>query len=1250
MNATDFADVVATILNEQHSEVGTVALLFAPKIPADLRVDGYVSCLLQSQSSDGDHISRPATIIFADSDLHISSRKDIAQLAGATVLGDSIRRVTAPDLLAESLLHEVSQLPEASVAVVVGVGHVRFTETGKIAYPASSFLRLAEDNWVPHLAHLAEMLIEVSVERKLRLVVDIEHAEPRRPSLMQLLNATGATVCSTVGRTSASRTIDDMASDWHEWDEAGLLGKVSRSIDQLMELEAQERTVLKAQLFLNKGITALAVQQIEDMGNFDTAEPDITVQLSQIAADSGSLLLARDLLSHARDRMRSKEALEVGLQVAWRLNDVSLGSAIATKLQSRFPSSELNIRNRLRAATDKRDYAAAAIEAQQLSEANGEAEAYHFLASELPSSEIPNYPEINRRIVSRRPKWSTLAQDGLVRDALSRGLVIHALEIVELVLSGREADRRTVLMTLDAIEQIAIARGPGNDEFVIDPERLVTPLTFILQYLAGRPEDNFVYSRVRHFVSVEGSGRYGEVTMIYLVSRNLDRPVVLTGNDPEHGAPLDKVHAMTPAFEAGFQWLTDNGPTVLGHACLPKELVPADPRTLLANFTDLIGYYEGRLKDELDVTAVRNWLGLGLAIAPYAKDSLQDLRLLYAAAGIFMKGGRAQEARDLCRQTLILAGDHPQRLRLAWALNADVYKAGGDTLACLIAINCAFLIDCPVDTQDAWQEANMLTRVFRDLALFEQATVTHRFAAELLQDLGKSDEMALQHRYLGLTVETKKASRTQNSMAAAIETLLTEATSVASLALLRNDSRAPIASLLAQLINFADGHELPVAEATREVYSSLLRDDSALDAVTAAVSAKTPTLVDLLAVHRASERARYAADTAYDARISSTIAARFLKSAEVLTRPDEVAFAIELLADRAIASPGWRSNSSPVAVVEDVASASKVISDVLSRGASVVMAGLNESGELVRVDCAGKMDFAAQKEGLATFSGKALSAWAKQYPYGYADDNAHANVFYLSTETLKFSPLPSSPTLVIGSTTLQGLPLNLWRIDQEFAGLTHALASVPSLSWLRSALAKPSTKGRAKHAWISGSEDRGATLAMVSSRLEETLSDHGIVLNTESALPDFVDAKLAIITAHGGIAPGGKSYFARISDEGELSVTARSLARVLRNVDVVVLFVCSGGRLDKDPVGETTAGMAKQLFDAGCSAVIASPWPLDARVTYHWLPSFLDAWKGGCNLAEANMLANQNVERIFPGRFAQSLAMNMYGNPFIRYD
>ena len=64
---------------------------------------------------------------------------------------------------------------------------------------------------------------------------------------------------------------------------------------------------------------------------------------------------------------------------------------------------------------------------------------------------------------------------------------------------------------------------------------------------------------------------------------------------------------------------------------------------------------------------------------------------------------------------------------------------------------------------------------------------------------------------------------------------------------------------------------------------------------------------------------------------------------------------------------------------------------------------------------------------------------------------------------------------------------------------------------------------------------------------------------------------MAVIAAHGSVHPEGR-YFQLVSDEGVLKVSAADLAGALRNVDVVIPFVCSGRRPAATPIASWERG------------------------------------------------------------------------------
>ena len=111
--------------------------------------------------------------------------------------------------------------------------------------------------------------------------------------------------------------------------------------------------------------------------------------------------------------------------------------------------------------------------------------------------------------------------------------------------------------------------------------------------------------------------------------------------------------------------------------------------------------------------------------------------------------------------------------------------------------------------------------------------------------------------------------------------------------------------------------------------------------------------------------------------------------------------------------------------------------------------------------------------------------------------------------------------------------------------------------------------------WALRAEGSTTTLASVVDWLGAVFIELSIPLTTSAwILTGFENADLVTVVAHGQIVPE-RSYFQTIADDAALKVAAASLAIALRNVGVVILFVCSGGRVDRHPAADTTFGLAK---------------------------------------------------------------------------
>lgn len=99
-------------------------------------------------------------------------------------------------------------------------------------------------------------------------------------------------------------------------------------------------------------------------------------------------------------------------------------------------------------------------------------------------------------------------------------------------------------------------------------------------------------------------------------------------------------------------------------------------------------------------------------------------------------------------------------------------------------------------------------------------------------------------------------------------------------------------------------------------------------------------------------------------------------------------------------------------------------------------------------------------------------------------------------------------------------------------------------------------------------------------RLEGTFDEFNFTLDTMQRIPDLSSAEIAVVVAHGGLTRV-KRYIHRISDEEMLVEAPTALANALADSDVVILFVCSGGRIDKNPWSNTTVGLPKLLLSRG---------------------------------------------------------------------
>ncbi len=101
--------------------------------------------------------------------------------------------------------------------------------------------------------------------------------------------------------------------------------------------------------------------------------------------------------------------------------------------------------------------------------------------------------------------------------------------------------------------------------------------------------------------------------------------------------------------------------------------------------------------------------------------------------------------------------------------------------------------------------------------------------------------------------------------------------------------------------------------------------------------------------------------------------------------------------------------------------------------------------------------------------------------------------------------------------------------------------------------------------------------------------------------------------------------------------------------NLVILFTCSAGRLDRSPFSERPVGLPFEILDRGGRTVIASPFPIEVRLAHVWLEGFLEKFLHGAAAADANFEANKMVGVRFNHNPVYRLAMNLFGDPDLTY-
>ncbi len=1099
---------------------------------------------------------------------------------------------------------------------------------------------IAENQWVPHVASLTSACIEVAKSTESFLVLDVTENPPARESNQKMLvdiEGLYPYYLGLEGKTDPSELILTNASKW------ATMASTGRANEALAELNAANldsayKGQLAIQIAYRSGGSELTARLIRDeLAKGAEFPPEIAARFGRVAQRIGDADTAERLLNQSIGHIADQNLLESVLISCTALKNPELVQRAFERLAALFPKSEL-----LRTNCEQRLMQFCQLvfgsSEEQLPSSIGFSEAEKYLADELSKQAQGNYEELLTTVGEKWPGELDVATICCAINAHTTGNSPTALALAISAAKSRRYEYQAVNIILAVMRRMMLLDEVSQEEIEI----YKLPLLFVIRYLAKHPADAMTRVALTNVLAVESCGAVG---LPLIASLTLDIAKDGANITPVKNSETSGVSEQTlrTFLNQALSWLGTLPALEVGVTRLPMDFTGDNPKGLITSLTKLIHCGANQREDNADLHFLEQCAYLVCLLTPYAPEENSDLDVLRMLADRCWFEGQSQKARDLAEQILELAGSSPKRQRAAWASFADVYHRTRSPIDALIGISCAFACETQVDSKDLWQETYTLLRIVRDLNLHKVAKILVSTCRKLLalQGMEKASSRRLDTIELGI-----RLSDLPNNDLVEFSALVADATDHCAEVIKDNEELLPATALLAQAVGLLERAGGQVESKTRKILEASLKGIGARTAeYIRVVSAATPSVEDVINIHARLDKARNSQDVPGNLVAVVMAARRLLQGCVAQPNPEEAVVAVELLAERALELPEGAREL-------DEQWPAEYAKKLSSEGLAVLMLGLDEKGDLVSVLAKeGSLEIKRSAHQEGSFR-QHLQKWSTEYPYNYGliDRGKGNNEFYLTMQALDI-PLPSFPNiLVVAEPVLQQIPLNLLLDGGEFAGQTRSMGYAPSLTWFEAARRNPTNHDGRRLAWVSASEDndRMRTLEIILERLRPTLDQHGFRTDTSHQIPkDFSGAQMAVVTAHGDLTIE-KRFIHKISDEEALAASPVALAHSLADIELVILFVCSGGRIDRHPLGNTTVGLPKLLLGHGCRTVIASPWPLAEVVTGPWFEGFMKAWDAGETASTATFRANKAVEVRLGNPPQYVLAMTVYGDVLLR--
>lgn len=1235
--------------------------------------------LLHAVDKDGRGVFKGATIVLppmtvtkhTEESVFIALARAVNELRGfdledqeKQILSRLVRVVNSPSLEIADMLRLVQEQGERRLVAVADASQYRDPSLDLPAIFGVSAVRVEEDRWVPHVTSICRQIVPIVKGLEGYGLVHVPQVPAQKQTNVELLLSIDDCYVATLQHEADPEEVFNSRAQ--QWRSMVLQDRLSDAMAEIEGLGLPDGARLHAlaQLLRGTGRDSEMLGIIAQLRpHLATLKAEAAIQVAQLARQAGDDELAYEILPDGPDGVGDQLWLEEALELATYFEDNERIARFDARLAELFPHSE-----RLRENRDRRllmNSREAKSGQSHLFTTAGFTD-HHLKLLQRLSAEEPDYQLAIEEARAWGHDWLELAVVCSAMHARSVGKPREAADVASLIASSELYGRQAIQIVLSSVKSMMLMELVPEDER--DDYRNLFQTAF--RFLARYPEDSGVRSGLTMLLSVESCGDMA-IPLVALTTLDLAQQgarLTLPSANTDEDRSLNPDEAIQTSMKNGFTWLADLGGGEPGVTVVPRELLVADPDDVVRAIERMVHFTSDRSGEDVDLELMRKFVLLACAICPHAtQERDEDIRLMRHLAGHLAMEGQFQQARNLAEAILLMGQPSAYRRRLAWQAFGDVYHRCRNHVVALIGLACALAVDVAVEKADLWHEVYGIHRVLRDLGLFELSRSFLPTMKMLLLDLGFDADR--DPRYVSAELGLR-LMEIDGAAVGPLGEIVAEVADACRSELGNRNRLVPLALLLGQAALKAEGAGVSVSPEVRTVLDAALRQVGAgMADMVRTVSAAKPTAKDVLVMFNDVEPATFASDVARDFTVVELAARRLLDSGPQREQaPNENAFAIELLADHTVALVG----DAPAMTLEWP---TRYAAELNQAGLDVAFLALDSQGELTVTHVHnGLVCFVEQPKSEQSFR-RRFREWLQDYPkdYGRVDRSEGNNIFYMTMEKLNVRLPQAERLILVAEPFLQQLTANLVVVQPEdgvfgyFAGTAAAIGITPSLSWLSTAIAAKHSGRAVYRAWISAETssdlvggdvleaaveggadheepERVSTLDIALRRLNGCFEDFGFEVDTGRRLPNSMkDAGLAVVTAHGGLNREGR-YLHSIRDDENLIETPSALATALAGVELVILFVCSGGRIDKNPWDNSTTSLPKQLLNKGCRAVIASPWPLNVMVTYNWLEPFLREWEAGATVLDATKRANDAVARHLGEVPQYSLAMRVYGN------